>query len=702
MTDILTLIEETMTLHTLLDPQTIAVIGASDNAESVGGRIIGQLKSGYTGRIQPINPKYETVQSIPAFSSIADVEVTPDLVLIAARSDTVPDLLDQCVEKGVPNVAIFSSGFAETGAAGSALQQRMSQTVARSGIRLLGPNCLGFANFRRGFRATFTKVPFEEKDGNIAVIGQSGAMGIGAAGLLRDEGLGLNFWAATGNELDLTAGELAGALVDSDHDAPDVVAIVLEGVNNVEHLLAAGRRAAELGKQLVVFKVGRSEAGARAVVSHTASVMVESAIFEAACEQSGIILVDDMRKLVDTTKAFAAGRRPRGNRLAVVSGSGGMGVLMSDAAEDVGLTLPQPSDGLRSALAGLIPSFGSTGNPIDFTGNVINDQSSLAELLRVVGASDEFDAVVVSGIPKTLPDSYRQTILDGMHATDKPYFAYAHQQEVLVDMAGRGLTCFSDATAMVHACRKLVQAQTQRRILDEAATVTASRQAELRAVRRVVAEREAKEIVSRYGIDTPAECAVGSAEAAWQAARRFPGVTVMKINAAWLPHKSDVGGILLDLRGEAAVRRAYEQLTEVADRHAPGPDAEFDILVQEQVPSGLELMAGLVRDPVFGPVVSLAGGGVTAEIVAENAVSVVPFGPRRARQMVESLWAGRLIRHHRGLSPAAVDAVVQALLGLQQLAVDEPAIDEADINPLIVTGDRVIAVDALLTIGGTE
>ncbi|MBV6756258.1 acetate--CoA ligase family protein [Rhodococcus opacus] len=689
-----------MTLQTLLDPRAIAVIGASDNPESVGGRIIGQLKSGYTGRIQPVNPKYRTVQSIPSFSSLSEVDVTPDLVLIAARSDTVPDLLDQCAAEGVPNVAVFSSGFAETGTAGLSLQQRMSDTVARTGIRLLGPNCLGFANFRRGFRATFTKVPFEEKDGNIAVIGQSGAMGIGVAGLLRDDGLGLSFWAATGNELDLTAGELALALVESEHDAPDVVALVLEGVNNVEHLLAAGRRATELGKQLVVFKVGSSEAGARAVISHTASVMVESAVFEAACEQSGIILVDDMRKLVDTTKAFAAGRRPKGDRLAIVSGSGGMGVLMSDAAEAVGLALPQPSEELRGRLSDLIPSFGSTGNPIDFTGNVINDQSSLAELLRVVGTSDEFDAVVVSGIPKTLPDSYRQTILDGMHTTDKPYFAYAHQHEVLVNMAERGLTCFSDATAMVHACRKLVQAESGRRLLGEVATATASRLASLSAGPRVVAEREAKQIVSRYGIDIPAEFAVDSAHAAWQAAQQFPGAAVLKINAAWLPHKSDVGGILLGVRGQSAVTQAYGQLVEVARANAPGPDAEFDVLVQEQVPSGLELMVGLVRDPVFGPVVSLSSGGVTAEIVAESALSVVPFGPQRARLMVESLWGGRLVRHHRGLSTAAVDALVEVLLGMQQLAVDEPAIDEVDINPLIVVGDRVVAVDALLTIGG--
>ncbi|GAB3429245.1 acetate--CoA ligase family protein [Actinophytocola sediminis] len=690
-----------MTLAAFLNPRSVAVIGASRKEDSVGGRLIGQLVASFDGDIYPINPKYDSVLGLPAFSTVSAVGKQVDLVLAAAGSALIPAALREAAGAGVRGAVVYSSGFAEVGGDGHALQQELSTVVAETGIRLLGPNCLGFANFRRGLKATFTRIPFEmAPGGNIALLGQSGSVGIGAVSLLRDDGANVGFWAATGNELDVTTGEFAQELLRSPEDSPAVIALVVEGVRKSEEIMRAGRMAAEAGKQVVLLKVGRTERGRTAAVSHTAALAGSYATFRAGCAQNGIVMVETIRELVDVTRGFAAGRRARGNRVVLVSSSGGAGALMADVTEDAALALPAPSDGLRARLAAHLPSFGSAANPVDITGNLVNDLRPTAAVLDEIAGSDEFDLIAYSTVARTLPEAHREMLLHTKDATDKPFFALAHQPDVLARMAARGLTCFADAAAMVRVLGKLVEAEDLTRFLD-LSDVAAAGTPSVRAAAGALPEFDAKRLLARYDIAVPTEDLVVDEAAAVAAVGRLAGPAVLKIDAEWLPHKSDVGGVVLGVRGDAAAA-AFQRLVTIAEAHRPAPDAAYRILVAEQVPAGIELMLGLVRDPVHGPVVTLAAGGVTTEIMAEAHLSVVPFNRARADAMVARLWGGRLVTHPRGLTAAARTGLVDAVLAVQRLALSEPAVSEVDVNPLIATEDRVIAVDALVVLSGAE
>ncbi|MEV0732926.1 acetate--CoA ligase family protein [Polymorphospora sp. NPDC050346] len=690
-----------MTLTAFLNPRSIAVVGASQKADSVGGRIMGQLTTSFDGPIYPINPNYDTVRGLPAFPTIGAVGQPVDLVLAAASSKLIPSILRESTQSGAQGAVVYSSGFAEVGGAGEALQAELDRLVAETGLRLLGPNCLGFANFRRGLTATFTRVPFDVRDGNIAVLAQSGSMGIGTASLLRADGAGVGFWAATGNELDVSTGELAMELLASDEDVPDVIAMVVEGVNNAETVMKAGRQAARAGKQVVLLKLGRTERGRQAAISHTAALAGSYASFAAACEQNGIVMVDTIRELVDVTRGFAAGRRPRGNRVVVISSSGGNGALMADATEQARLALPQPSAQLRARLAEVLPSFGSAGNPIDITGNLVNDLRPVAAVLEEIGSSDEFDIVAYGTVARTLPETHREILLRAAQGTDKPFLALAHQPDVLARMAERGLTCFADAASLIGVAGKLVQAQEAGAFLD-VTDAPAAGGATVTATTGTLSESESKALLVRYGVPVPTETVVDEEDAAVRAVEELPGPAVFKIDAAWLPHKSDVGGVIIGVRGREAAAAAFARLGRVARQHRPTPDAPYRILVAEQVPPGIELMLGLTRDPVHGAVVTLAAGGVAAEIIAESQVSVVPFNRSRAQAMVDRLWGGRLVSHHRGLTAAARESLVDVLMGVQRLALAEPTVAEADVNPLIATADRVVAVDGLVVLDGGE
>lgn len=687
-----------MSLAAFLNPRSVAVVGASAKTDSVGGRIIGQLVASFGGPIYPINPKYDAILGLPAYPTIAAVGRPVDLVLAAAAGSQIPAVLREGAESGLRGAVVFSSGFAEVGGRGRALQDELTLAARETGVRLLGPNCLGFVNFRRGIKATFTRIPFEMDGGNIAVLSQSGSMGIGTASLLRDDGAGVSFWAATGNEIDVSTGEFAQELLASDDDAPDVIALLVEGVEYADAIMAAGRRAAEAGKQVVLLKIGRTDRGRKAAISHTAALAGSYVTFRAACEQNGIVMVETVRELVDVSRGFAAGRRPRGNRLVIVSSSGGSGALMADVTEDAGLELPEPSIELRDRLADHLPSFGTASNPVDITGNLVNDLRPTAAVLDEICGTDEFDLVAYSTVARTLPEAHREMLLAAQERTGKPFFAVAHQPDVLATMARRGLTCFADGAAMIRVLGRLVEAASLRRFLDLTDAPRLAAGAVDDGRRTTLSEFDGKQLLARYGLTVARETAVTDEGEAAAAAGRLDGPAVFKIDAAWLPHKSDIGGVVLGVRGAQEAAAVYRRLTELAGRHQPAPDASYRILVAEQVPAGVELMLGVTRDPVHGPVVTLAAGGVTTEIMGESQASIVPFNPARAEAMVDRLWGGRLVAHPRGLTAAARASLIEAVLAVQRLAASEPAVSEVDVNPLIATADRVIAVDALVVL----
>ncbi|MGX1702003.1 acetate--CoA ligase family protein [Microbacterium sp. NPDC055357] len=689
-----------MSLTTLLDPQSIAVIGASGKPDSVGGRILAQVSSSFSGPIYPINPKYDEIGGRQAYATIGDIGQPVELVLAAAPSRFVVEALRDGAAAGATAAVVFSSGFAEIGGDGPALQADLRALADQTGMRIMGPNCLGFASFRGGPTATFTRISFEPKPGNIGVVAQSGSTGIGAASLLRDDGAGIGFWAATGNELDVTVGDISAELLGNPDFGIDVIATIIETAVNAESLLRAGRDAAESGQRIVALKVGSTDRGRAAALSHTAAITGDYATFAAACEQNGIVLVKTIRELVDTARGFATRRLPKGRRVAVISSSGGQGAIMADATERAGLELPPPSLAIQQRLREALPSFGSAANPIDITGNLVNDLSAVERVLTEVDQSGEFDAIAYSTVARTLPDELRDMVGRAASAST-PFFAVAHQPDMVAHMADRGVTCFADGTALINVLGRMAAASSATPYFNvELPETGISALPEVKP--GALPESASKHVVSHHGIRVPREWiaqSIAEAIAAVDAA----GTAVMKIDAPWLPHKSDVGGVILGVQGRDAAETAYARLVEIIERLRPDPAASSRILVAEQIPPGLELMIGMTRDEIFGPVITVAAGGIGTEIMAQSQVSVSPFNRARAEAMVDRLWDGRLVTHRRGMSPAARDGLIDALMALQRLAISEPSVTEVDVNPLLATADGVVAVDALVVVGyGTD
>ncbi|MFC5813757.1 acetate--CoA ligase family protein [Nonomuraea harbinensis] len=683
-------------LEALLDPRSVAVLGASESASRIGGRVLEHLRTKFGGAVFPVNPRRDTVQGLPARARVGDVEEDVDLAVIAVASHLVPEAARQCAERGVRAAVVISSGFAEIGTeAGRKLQDELAAVGRDSGMRILGPNSMGSINLTNGLYATFASLRgFPIATGGVAVVSQSGAFGIRVFEGAQTEGLGLSHMVLTGNEADVTLGEVAGHLVERDQVA--ALALFAEGVREPELLLAAGRRAAELGKPVVFLKAGVSATGGRAALSHTGSMMVGARAFRAAAESAGIMVVPTLRELLALVKALASGRLPAGRRTCVLTGSGGAGILMADHLEAAGLELPPPSPELRAEVESLIPSFGSAGNPIDFTGQALNDPGSVPPLLARVSAADEYDIVCMTGVNRTHPPEVLSAIVEACRASDKPFLTWTPQADVALTMTRAGAPGFLDAEAMAAAAAVL----TRYAALRESALARADGPGAAAGARLVPAgagtltESAAKQVLGAYGIPVTEEGVAASADEAAALAGRIGFPVALKLSSSALAHKSDAGAVRLGLPDEAAVRAAFRELAELARGLLPGERVE--VLVQEMVPAGIEILCGMAKDPLFGPVITVGAGGTLAEILAERHDALPPVTLARARDLVGGLWGGRLVRHPRGLTPAAAEELAAVVERFGRLAAAETAISEIDVNPLIVTGDRVVAVDALI------
>ena len=677
-------------LEALLEPSAVAIIGASDQVDSIGGRILDHIKTSFRGAVLPINPKRKEIQGLPTCPSIDCVEhdLAGALVLVAVRSELVCEVLAQCAARDVGAAIVFSSGFAEIGGAGREMQDELGAVVRSSKMRLLGPNCLGLINVRAGLRATFMTVSFGERDGAVALIGQSGAFGFGVYELMLDEGLGVSVWAATGNESDISAGELAGYLMEQ--DGIDVVAAMIEGINRPDLLLAAGRRGVELGKPLIVLKAGGSAAGARAAARHTGAEPVSSEAFAAAAESAGIVEVPDARSLIDTVKAFVPGRLPAGRRAVVLSGSGGVGVMMADAAEAAGLTLPQPDQELERTLTERIPPFGSVANPIDYTGQVVNDQSKLAEIIQAVSDSDLYDIVVLASLPRTLGDSFRELVVNGALLTPKPCLVRAHQDDVRRLVVEAGVAAIDDPHACIRAAAALAQFAEARERACEASEELPNAEPRLPRHGAALVGYRARRLLAAYGVPVIDERIVANADEAIAAARAMGASVTMALLSPSLADTVGEEGVRTDLDGEDRIRAAFAELETCGRRPNCSEPERGSIVVQEVVPSGIALVVGVHRDRTFGPIVSVGARRWSDQLDPAPAMALVPFSRAHARRLVDRLWE----RRGDGGPVRAVEALAAAIHAVGCLALWEPGVAEARIDPLVVAGDRVVAVGA--------
>lgn len=693
-------------LDALMQPRSIAIIGASQDATKIGGRPVDLLRRyGYAGKIYPVNPKAALVQGLQAYASVDALPEAPDLAIIAVDAEKAPEAVEQCAARGVRSVVVFSSGFAELGEKGRAMQDRLQAAARRTGIRLLGPNCLGAVSIPERAIATFSIVIEHSMPaaGSLGIVSQSGNLGSYTMRMASDRGAGISRFMTTGNECDI---DIADGIAWLARDpATKVILCCFEACRDAGRLIAALTEARDAGKPVIALKVGTSEAGQAAAASHTGAMAGSDAVFDALLARYGAVRVRSIEELIDLGHAASIllpDRLPKGPRLGIVTASGGFGVLLADAAQAVGLSLPELSEATQRTILELVP-FASARNPVDATAQMSSRPDMLQKILSAVVADDRCDAVVLP-----LPFSLHMPRLRSVYMETLRYIRAQYPDrpvilcvegppDALAELHSLGyptIASFDGCCAVVAALMRLEVAAKAPR---EAGQPTIAKAAPL-AADAFRHELGAKRALADAGIPVLAERLVTTADAAARAASEIGYPVVLKIASPDLPHKTEVGGVAIGLRSEAEVRQAHAAM--LASVGAKTPGAVIDGVIVAPMVQGLsELILGSRVDPVFGPVVMVGLGGIFAEIVQDTAVQMAPVSETQATAMLKSLKAFAVLDGARGRRRTDLVAAARAIAALSRFAVAHAdTVSEIDINPLLLKaeGEGAVALDALL------
>jgi acyl-CoA synthetase (NDP forming) len=699
-------------MYEIFFPQSVAVIGVSAKPDNLGRNIVANLvEYGFNGIVYAVGPSGGMIETRRIYRTVVDIPDHIDLAVILTPAHTVPGVLDECGQKGIRRAIIETAGFREYAEEGRRLEQEINGVAEKYGIRFVGPNCIGVINMENGFCVPFPRLKKFIKTGDISMITQSGGVGMSTLNLLANEGLGLNKFVSVGNTLNLTAEDMLEYLITD--EGTGLILIYLESIGDGRRLMQIARRSE---KPILAFKANIGRMGQKIALSHTASLASNDQVVEAAFQQAGIIRVYD-----DTTQGnnLKILRLPpmRGKRLAVISRSGGHAVIAADACELAGFELaPFPASFLREVEKHFRASVIRLTNPLDL-GDLF-DLEFYAQIIESTLQLEGVDGVVflhtaLSEAENMTSRHLLERIMVMVRQYNKPvaYYISAASQEVAYLKQNYDFPIFTAVVETVRAleishkhCCKSWRAHPGETI----PTFPVNRQAALDLVQGAEREgrdlllSEALEILELYGIPTVRSCFAGTVEAALAAAEEIGYPVAIKIVSDEISHKSDVGGVQLNLRNSEALAAAFEDMFQRIQ--AVYPQAKLDgVLVQPMVTGGLELILGGRQDAQFGPVVLAGLGGIFVEIIGEAAMRVAPINEREAREMLESLRGGQVLKGARGHGPSDVDAVVEALLRLSQLLVDFPQIKELDINPLRVfgQGEGCRALDARMVVSKT-
>ncbi|MCZ2859931.1 acetate--CoA ligase family protein [Blastococcus sp. VKM Ac-2987] len=695
-------------LRALLRPRGIALLGISGRAENLISRPLRYLvEHGYEGGIYPVNPNYDELVGQKCYPTLADVPGPVDLVLVLVAADRVEDAIRQAAAVGASAAVVYASGFAEVGPEGVALQQRLAAVARETGVRVLGPNCQGFLYAPTGVVATFTAAADRPlaHDSGVAYVGQSGAVGGSVLDLATDMGLGLAAWVSTGNQADLDLVQVSEELLVD--PAVRVLMLYVEATDDGQGYAALARRAREAGKHLVVLRSGRSSAGRRAVASHTGSMLGDDVAFVLTSEEHGVVLVHDIDELLSVAALLATGKRSEGRRVAVVTTSGGAGSLAADQCDDLGLEMPELAAGTQDRLRPLIPAFGALANPVDVTAQLFNRGAhAFGDVCRIVADDPSVDAVAVF-VTMVVGDAGARLAEDLVVTAGKlpvPLLVgWIAGQELTTEgrrvFRDAGIPVFGSVGDVARAAARMAPPAHRGTApaLPPAAEVPAGRVRELLGTEVV----DGAGLLDAIGIGQPSSTLVTTPEAAREAVAALPGPGVLKLAAADLAHKSEVGGVRVGVPAEEAAAVFTELVEAARHHHVPGVEG---VLVQELIPPGTELiLAATAGRDGFPPVVTVGLGGVTTELYRDIASGLAPVTPERAWSMLRSLRAWPLLAGFRGAPPADVAAAVDAVVRLSQAAaVAGDRLVELEVNPLIVgaRGGGATAVDVLVRTAG--
>ncbi|WP_431283670.1 acetate--CoA ligase family protein [Humitalea sp. 24SJ18S-53] len=696
-------------LEAILQPRSIAIIGASQDATKIGGRPVELLQRfGFPGAIYPVNPRATEVQGLTAYPSVTALPEAPDLAIIAVAAQMAPDALEECAAKGVKAAVIFSSGFAELGEAGEALQARLRATAHRTGIRVLGPNCLGAVSIAERSIATFSIVLESSlpQAGPIGIASQSGNIGSYTALLARERGIGISRFVTTGNECDV---DIADAVAFLARDpATKVILCVLETCRDAPRLIAALEAARQASKPVVVLKIGASDAGQAAAASHTGALAGSDAVFDAVFRRAGVARVHSVEQMLDLGHAASVlgDRLPRGRRTVLLTASGGFGVLMADAASAAGLTLPAPSQATQDRILAAVP-YASPRNPVDATAMMSSRPEILEAILGAILDDDGCDALLLllssSLYLPRLRDVYMPTLraVRDKHP-DKVVMLTVHgPQDAVQELTAMGFAVVDGIGQSTQVLAGLCDLQAARALPPPAPPLSPAEPLDPALLRT---EAGAKQVLAAAGVPVLPERVVRSAADAAQAARDMGFPVVLKIVSPDLPHKTEVGGVVLDLGSEDAVVAAHDAM--LARVRAAAPKARIEgVLVSPMLRGGTEMILGTKRDPVFGPVVLVGLGGIFAEVIQDVALRPAPVDEAEAMAMLRGLKAFPVLDGARGRPKADIAAAARVIAALSRFAAQHAeTIAEIDINPLLLRaeGQGAVALDALIVPVGTE
>ena len=677
-------------LAPFFEPRSVAVLGASRRRDTIGGELFRNvLEGGFAGAAYPINRNGEPVAGVRGYTSIAEIPDPIDLAVVCLPAAAVLESVEEVLEAGVKAVCVISAGFAEIGAAGEERQDALLALVRAHGARLLGPNCLGITSAAVGLDATFAsrRAPV----GNIGFSSQSGALGLAVMEAAESRGLGLSAFVSIGNKADVSSNDLLEWWEDDPRT--DVVLLYLESFGNPRRFATLASRVART-KPILAVKSGTTRAGARAASSHTAALAGSEAAVDALFRHAGVLRAASLEELIDVATLVSSQPLPRGRRVAILTNAGGLGILCADACEAAGLELPSLSAETVDALGPLLPAEASLANPVDMLGSAT--ARSYEEALPHLLADTGVDAVIALFVPAvtTTAEAVARAVESVVRASvrEKPVLA------VVMSAAGippalrepEGAAAFAYPESAARALgRAAERAEWLRRPLGREPSITGvDRAAALAVVERVLGETDARwldatetrELLLAYGLPLVPERVAASTEDAVAAADElgYPVVAKTGIPGA---HKTEVGGVALDLADPSAVRAAVERIG------AP-------VIVQPMLTGGVEVLAGLVQDPVFGPLVAFGPGGVLAELIGEASFRIAPLTDVDAQELVREGKTGRLVSGFRGSPPADEDALVELLHRLSRLAHEIPAVAELDLNPVLALQEGCVAVDA--------
>lgn len=693
---------QTSTLDALIAPTSIAVIGASDDPTRIGGRPLGyMIKAGYAGPLWPVNPRRETVQGLPAFADVASLPGAPDAAIVAVPAPLVADTLEQLADKGTRGAVVFSSGFAEMGEEGAAMQQRIREVARAGGIRVLGPNCLGIFNARCDWLATFSSSVDHQppKPGPVSIASQSGAYGSHVFHLMRQRGVETGIWITTGNEADVDVAD-AIAYLAADPETKVIVAYA-EGIRDGDATRAALAQAAEAGKPVIFQKVGRSEIGAAAAASHTAALAGSDRVYDALFAQYGVMRVDTTDEMIDAAYICARGRFPDGNAIGLMTISGGVGVQMADAAIDMGLDVREMPAATQKTLKELLP-FAAVRNPVDITAQAFNDLSLITTNMRLMLEEGGYDVVVafftMIAASRYIADDLIKTLQDTRERfPDKSIIlSLIAPPEIVRHYEEGGYPVFEDPTRAVAAAAALTRFGRffARKLVDDVPAVPAGAPAVPAAQ---LGEHEASDLLAAWGVPFVERRLVASGAEAAEAVAALGGKAVLKIASPDILHKTEVGGVMVGVTADAAAA-AYDALT--ARVTAAKPTASIDgVIVAAVAPDGVEAVIGVQNDPTFGPVVMVGLGGVLVEVLEDVSFRLAPFGVAEAKRMIAELKGAKIFDGVRGAPPADVEALAKLLATVSVFAAEQgAAVESVDLNPVRVlpVGQGCVALDALI------